>query len=88
MHINPPIDKKTSTGITYGGAGQPMDVSNTHQQTRCFNCGGLGHMHRDCPEEKPKMNMHVLMVSLDDEELEELKAKWKVDKNADFVDGQ
>jgi hypothetical protein len=27
------------------------------------------------------MNMHVLMASLDDEELEELKAEWKVDKN-------
>jgi hypothetical protein len=45
-------------------------------------------MHRDCPEEKPKMNMHVLMASLDNEELEELKAKWKVDENTDFADGR
>jgi hypothetical protein len=32
---------------------------------------------------------HVhLMVSLDNEELEELKAEWKVDENTDFADGQ
>jgi hypothetical protein len=28
-HIHPPADKKTSTGITYGGAGQPMEIGKT-----------------------------------------------------------
>jgi hypothetical protein len=30
-HIHPPADNKTGTGITYGGAGQPMDIGKTHQ---------------------------------------------------------
>jgi hypothetical protein len=86
MHIHPPVDKKMPTGITYGGTGQPMDVGC--QQTRCFNCRKLGHMYQHCPEEKPKMNMHILMVSLNDEELEELKVEWTVDENKDFANSQ
>jgi Arginine methyltransferase-interacting protein, contains RING Zn-finger len=51
-HIHPSADKKTGTGITYGGAGQPMEIGKTRQQIRCFNCGELGHMRRECPKEK------------------------------------
>jgi hypothetical protein len=86
-HIHPPADKKTGTGVTYGGTGQPMDLSKTRQPMRCFNCGELGHMRRDCPKEKAKMNIRALMDNLEEEELEELKAELK-SKDLDFADGR
>jgi hypothetical protein len=86
-HIYPQPDKKTGSGITYGGKGQPMDVSKTQRPMVCFNCGKEGHMRRDCPEEKAKMNIRVLMASLEDEELQELKAELNVEE-LDFVDGR
>ena len=44
-------------------------------------------MHQDCPEEKAKLNIRVLMASLEDEELQELKAELSVEE-MDFADGQ
>jgi hypothetical protein len=87
-HIHPPVtEKKTATGITYGGKGQPMDIGETRQPLRCFNCGELGHMRKDCPKERTKMNVRVLMASLDEEELEELRAEMEL-KDQDFADGR
>jgi hypothetical protein len=54
-----------------------MDVSKTQQPMVCFNCGKEGHVHRDCLEEKAKMN----------EELQELKAELNVEE-LDFVNGR
>jgi hypothetical protein len=82
MHIHPP----TRSNIPTSGPG-PMDVDKTRQQMVCFNCGGLGHMRRDCPKEKAKMNIRALMESLEDEELQELKAELSVEE-MDFTDGR
>jgi len=84
-HIHPPADKKTGTGITYGGAGQPMDIGKTRQQLRCFNCGEFGHMRRDCPKEK-KVDIRALMAGLE-EELAELKTEVESEE-LDFMDGR
>jgi Zinc knuckle/Retrotransposon gag protein len=84
-HIHPPADKKTGTGITYGGAGQPMDIGKTRQKLRCFNCGELGHMRRECPNEK-KVDIRALMVGLE-EELAELKIEVE-SQESDFMDGR
>ncbi|KAF5379644.1 hypothetical protein D9757_009186 [Collybiopsis confluens] len=45
-------DRKDGTGMTFGGAGRPMDLSKAKAERRCFNCGQRGHMIRDCPQPK------------------------------------
>jgi hypothetical protein len=84
-HIHPPADKKTGTGITYGGAGQPMEIGKTRQQIRCFNCGEFGHMRRDCPKEK-KIDIRALIAGLE-EELAELRVEAE-NGESDFMDGR
>lgn len=51
-------DKKTATGVTYGGMGQPMEIGRTRHifndkgEPKCYNCGVFGHIAKDCS--KPK----------------------------------
>ena len=46
-------DYKTSTGTTYGGREQPMDIGRSNdnfkdRKPKCFNCNKYGHMAKDC----------------------------------------
>jgi len=46
-------DYKTSTEITYGGKGQPMDIGKSNDnfkdgKPKCFNCNKYGHMAKEC----------------------------------------
>ncbi|SJL18732.1 uncharacterized protein ARMOST_22332 [Armillaria ostoyae] len=43
-----PAPKKTATGITYGGRGQPMDI-DAIKSGNCFRCGEKGHISKNCP---------------------------------------
>jgi len=48
---------KTSTGITYGERGQPMDIGKSNdnfkdKKPKCFNCNKYGHMAKECRLEK------------------------------------
>ena len=50
-------DYKTSTGITYGSRGQPMDIGKSNDnfkdgKLKCFNCNKYGHMAKECRAEK------------------------------------
>ena len=48
---------KTSTGITYDGKGQPMDIGKSNNnfkdgKPKCFNCNKYRHMAKECRSEK------------------------------------
>ena len=50
-------DYKTSTGTTYGGRGQPMDIGKSNNnfkdgKPKCFNCNKYRHMAKECQLEK------------------------------------
>ena len=45
-------DYKTSTGTTYGGRGQPMDIGKSNdnfkdRKPKCFNCNKYRHMAKE-----------------------------------------
>ena len=48
---------KMSTGTTYGGREQPMDIGKSNKnfkdrKSKCFNCNKYGHIAKDCRSEK------------------------------------
>ena len=70
--VNVP-DKKNNTGITYGGAGQPMEIDRL-RNVRCFGCNQLGHMRPNCPNPggKKAMNIREVLLQFTEEERDEL----------------
>jgi len=50
-------DYKTSTGMIYGGQGQPMDIGKFNKnfkdgKPKCFNCNKYSHMAKEYQSEK------------------------------------
>ena len=43
-------DRCDGTGVTFGGAGRPMDLDKAHSEGRCFRCGEKGHLACNCPK--------------------------------------
>jgi hypothetical protein len=72
-------DRKDSTGVTYGGQGQPMDLSRSKasKSDRCYNCRGTGHYSRDCPEPRVPRAQWVRNVYEDLNEEEKLEVTKK-----------
>jgi len=55
-------DYKTSTGTTYGGREQPMNIGRSNNnfkdgKPKCFNCNKYGHMAKNCREKKREQEM-------------------------------
>ena len=88
-NIHPVPQKKTATGITYGGAGEPMAVDKLRKDNRCFNCGETGHFRRDCPKEQRKINVRALLYDMTEEEIKEfLEKAVETEEDQDFLEGQ
>ena len=52
-------DYKTSTGVTYSGQGQPMDIGRSNNnfkdgKPKCFNYNKYGYMAKECRAKKKK----------------------------------
>jgi len=50
-------DYKTSTGTTYRGRGQPIDIGKSNdnfkdRKPKCFNCNKYEHMVKECRSKK------------------------------------
>ena len=50
-------DYKMSTGMTYRGRGQPMDIGKSNndfkdRKPKCFNYNKYGHITKECQAEK------------------------------------
>ena len=55
-------DYKTSTGTTYGGRGQPMDIGRSNnnfkdRKPKRFNCNKYRYMAKDCQGKKKEREM-------------------------------
>ena len=51
----PVTTTQTSTGVTFGGQGQPMDIGQAKALGLCFNCHQKGHMNCNCPAKRKAM---------------------------------
>ena len=80
FNVNVP-ERKDATGITYGGAGQPMEIGQV-KNVRCFGCGKLGHIRPDCPdgENRKKINIRELILQFTDEERDDLFLHARADE--------
>jgi len=90
-------DYKTSTGTTYRGRGQPMNIGKSNdnfknRKTKCFNCNKYRHMAKECQPEKKEQETRMCFkcdkkghIAKDCKEKQTIK-KQKVQEKSDDKD--
>lgn len=66
------VTRRDSTGLTFGGRGQPMDLDEARQKGLCFSCGQRGHLSRLCPN-RNRAEIRRMVSSLDEDQVDELR---------------
>ena len=76
-----PTDRRDSTGVMYGGQGQPMDVGRArgNQSRACYNCGEVGHLSAGCPKPRAPRAQRIrrMVAELSEEEKQEVGKDFK-----------
>jgi hypothetical protein len=65
----------TGGARTFPGQGQPMDLDRTRGRVgpiRCYNCGEMGHISRNCTKPKGWQTARAMFESLGDEQKKEV----------------
>ena len=90
-------DYKTSTGTTYSGQGQPIDIGRSNKnfkdrKPKCFNCNKYGHMVKECQSKKKEQETRTCFkcdkkehIARDCKEKQTIK-KRKVQEGSDNKD--
>ena len=57
----PAAERRDSTGVTFGGAGQPMDVTldRARRSRSCYLCGSNRHLMRECPQRQQRVRLVI-----------------------------
>ena len=95
------VDRRDATGVTYGGKGQPMDVSmdRARREGLCYYCGAPDHIKRNCPKRKAQIRMVIRRMDLEErqdwltslhsvKEDDVLEEEETVNQQEDFVASQ
>ena len=92
-------DYKTSTGMTYGGREQPMDIGKFNDnfkdgKPKCFNCNKYSHMAKECWLEKKEQETQMCFkcdkkghIAKNCKGKQTMK-KWKVQEEVDDEDNK
>ena len=86
-----------STGVTYGGREQPMDIGRSNdnfkdEKLKCFNCNKYGYMVKECKAKKKKWETRKCFKYDKEEHIaKDYKGKqtmknWKVQEELDNED--
>ena len=85
----PATSVKTGTSTTFGGQGQPMDLSQARSQGLCFTCHQKGHISCNCPQKCKAMVRQMLGEMSEAEHAELLQVKEEKKEGAqDFQQPQ
>jgi hypothetical protein len=77
-------DSNTGSARTFPGQGQPMDLDRARGRAgpiKCYNCGEMGHISRNCPKPKGWQTARAMFESLADEQKKEVAEIFGIGNN-------